>query len=79
MFIQLVISSLLLFLSSVLPFLLGRHILKNVDSKARHLVLNLWLCMTSGRLLLVVCPGLQGKMRITVLFTSYGYWEDKVG
>lgn len=75
-FIQLVISSLLLFLSSALPFLLGRHFLKNVD---RHLVLNPWLCMTSGRLLLWVCPGLQGKMRITILFTSYGYWEDKVG
>lgn len=57
-------SSLLLFFFSVLPLLLGRHFLKNVDSEARYLVLNPWLCLTLGQLLILVCPGLQCKLRI---------------
>lgn len=60
-FTQWVISSLLLFLSCLLPFLLffllERHSLKNVNSGARYMVLNPWLCMTLGKLLILVCLG----------------------
>lgn len=54
-----------LFLSNILPFLLfflhGRHFLKNVNSETRYLVLSIWLCMTLGKLLLLVCLGLWCK------------------